>query len=398
MKQLTLLYLAISFFCAAYAQTPYAQTPVVHHNLFTALKEKGVTFGISESLEGYYNFTGGIRSGSAYASTFDANMNIDLQKLIGFRGATFYVDLEDHAGDNPTNTLTGDWQVFDKHNASPFLQVLEIWYQQELFDRKLRVKVGKIDANTEFSVIDNGLEFINSSTQVTPTLFVFPTFPDPVPSINIFFTPGKLFYTSFAIDDANQRAGFLNFYGDPTSVQPTTDGALLLSESGLTWDHLPVSGKDGNLKLGLWKHSGNFSKFDGHTRHGAEGFYLIADQTLWEPESQNNENRGLRMYLEYTRTDSTVSPVYEHFGGGVEWAGPSANRPHDATGFGVHYVALSPGLHLPKQNEINLETFYKFLITPWLNIKPDIQYIIHPGGQYKNVVIGTLLLDFAFNS
>lgn len=375
----------------------HAQTDTASPKLFSRLQEKGFTFGINETLEGYYNFTGGKRTGSAIASTFDVNMNTDLEKLTGLPGATFYMDLEDHAGNNPTDKLIGDLQVFDKHNAAPFLQILEIWYQQILFNQKLRVKIGKIDANSEFSVIDNGLDFINSSTQVTPTFFVFPTFPDPVPAINIFFTPDKLFYTSFAIDDANQNARFLDFYGDPVSVQPTRNGVLLLSESGLTWDKLPIFGKDGNLKIGLWKHTGTFSKFNAKNQQGAGGFYLIANQTLWKPAAQNNGSRGIRMFIEYTATDSTVSSVYEHFGSGVIWTGPSADHPKDATGFSAHYAALSPGLDLPDNNELNMEAFYKLQITSRMNIKPDIQYIIHPGGRYKNAFVGTLLLNFSFN-
>ena len=76
----------------------------------------------------------------------------------------------------------GDLQVFDKQNSAPFLQVYELWYQQKLFEGKLRLKLGKVDANSEFSVIDNGLPFINSSTQVSPTISGFPTFPAPMPS------------------------------------------------------------------------------------------------------------------------------------------------------------------------------------------------------------------------
>jgi porin len=370
------------------------------HNkgLLNSLKDQGITFGISETLAGYYNFVGGIRSGSAKASTFDLNISADLKKWMGIPGGMFYADLEDHAGDNPTKTLTRDFQVFDKHNAAPFLQILELWYQQKLFSNKLRIKIGKIDANSEFSVIDNGLKFISSSTQVTPTFFVFPTFPDPVPGLNIFFTPGKHFYTNFAIDDANRSDHFLNFYGDPTDVQPTPHGELLISESGLNWDHLPVLNTDGNLKLGFWKHTGTFTEFDGDTRKGAEGSYVIFDQTLWQPTLKPDEKRGLRMYLEYAFTEKYITPTYQHFGGGMVWIGPMTNRPDDAIGVSSNYTKLSPGLNVPQSYELNIETFYKFKVSSWFSIKPDVQYIINPGGQFNNALVGTIVLNFTLNS
>ncbi len=369
-----------------------------HKGLLNTLHHKGIAFGISEALEGYYNFKGGIHEGSAYASTFDANMSIDLQKFLNLQGGMFYIDLEDHRGDNPTNTLTGDAQVFDKHNADPFFQALEIWYQQKLFNNKLRIKLGKVDANAEFSVIDNGLEFINSSTQVTPTFFVFPTFPDPMPGINLFFSPNDFFYTNLAIYDANQRDHFLDFYGQPSSAQPTPDGKLLISESGLTWKNLPYLKNDGNLKLGLWKHTGTFTKFDGGSQPGAEGIYLIFDQTLWKPTSNQDESRGLRLFLEYAQTGYKVTSINLHYGGGIVWNGPFKEHPDDAGGLSIQNAHLSPEVGLPKKYELNLETFYKFKLTHWFGIKPDMQYIVHPGGQYPNAFVGILALSFKINS
>lgn len=373
-----------------------AQTPdlVDTNRLITKMKTIGIVFGAAETLEGYYNAKGGIRSGSAYASTLDANMRIDLQKLIGLNDGLFYINMEYHAGENPSSKLIGDAQVFDKHNANPFFQTLELWYQQKLFNNKLRIKIGKIDANSEFSVIDNGLEFINSSTQVTPTFFVFPTFPDPVPSANLFFTPNNHISTSIAIDEANQKGRFLNFYGNPTSVQPTLNGILLISESSYSWSRPPIFRKDGNLKIGLWQHTGTFQKLDGNIQKGVKGIYLIANQTLWTPNvDTNNQGRGIRAFLEYARTKVNIAPVYQHYGGGLLWTGLTAGHPADALGFSAQYVDLSPELQIQKHYELNFESFYKLWLNQFLNVKLDAQYILKPGGRYSDALVGTILLS-----
>ncbi len=393
-----LKYFSVIFILMSLSTTSTAQDSIKQKNIFTILSTNGISFGISETLEGYNNFEGGIKTGTAYASTFDANINFDLQKSIGIKNAVIYADLEYHAGDDPSEKLIGDFQVFDKHNSFPFVQMLEFWYQQELFNSKLRLKIGKIDTNSEFSVIDNGLEFINSSTQVTPTFFVFPTFPDPVPSINIFISSGKLFYINLAMDYANQNARFLNFHGDPVSLQPTTNGVLLLSELGLKWNHLSSLQKDGNLKFGVWQHTGTFSNFDGKSVQGTNGIYAIFDQTLWQPIAHNTSDRGIRMFLVYGLTDHHLAAVYAHYGGGVVWTGPSAKRSDDAFGFSSHYAFLSPELHLPEQDETNLEAFYKFVVTHWLNVKADAQYVINPGGEFNNALVGTMILNFEFGS
>lgn len=357
------------------------------------LQTIGISLGAYWVMEGFRNFRGGKDTNDTVpASTLDLNLAVDTQKLLHLPGGTFYADLEDHAGRDPSAVLVGDLQIFDKLNYSSYLQVFELWYQQKFFDDTLRVKAGKVDANTEFSVITNGLSFVNSSSQVTPTLFVFPTTPDPSPGINLFFTPDNLFYASFGIYYANHSERFLDFTGRPYAVQPTPGGAFLIGESGLTWRRLPGLGTDGDLRLGLWGHTGTYGKFDGGTRHGVEGLYLIFDQTLWKPTSAKDDGRGLRTFLEYGYTDRSVSPIYQHFGGGVTWTGLLPGRPYDVIGFTPQYARLSPGLGVPHNYELALETFYNLRLTAQVALQPDLQYIVNPGGQYPDALVGTLRL------
>ncbi|HEY5370378.1 MAG TPA: carbohydrate porin [Hanamia sp.] len=366
-------------------------------NFLRKLKDNGVVFGVAESLEGYYNFTGGIRVGSAAASTFDLNVGLDLNKLLHLRGAKFYADFEAHSFQNPTKLLVEDIQVFDKNTADPFLQMFEFWYQQEFFHNTLRLKIGKVDANAEFSLIDNGLNFMSSSSHVTPTLFVFPTFPDPKPSVNLFFTPGKLFYTSIAAYAANQSNHFLDFSGKPGSVQPTLNGTLWITESGLTWSHLSGKAADGNLRLGIWTHTGEFNRTeDSSAVHGASGMYAVINQTIWKPVSETETNRGLRMFVEYARSDKGVAPVYQQFGGGLLWTGIAEGRRDDVLGISTQYarISLKPGLLW--KHEQTIESFYKFILASWVNLQPDLQYIVHPGGFYNNALVGTLELNLQF--
>lgn len=40
--------------------------------------------------------------------------------------------------------------------------------------------------------------------------------------------------------------------------------------------------------------------------------------------------------------------------------------------------------------------FYKLQITSWASLMPDLQYIIHPGGQYPDALVGTLRFTVNF--
>lgn len=361
------------------------------------LKQKGFSFGINWIGEGFKNFQGGKNTADLVgASTLDLNLTVDTEKAFDWPGGKFYIDLEDHAGQNPSTVLTGDLQVFDKLNSSPYLQVFELYYEQKLFHDLLRVKVGKVDANSEFSVIDNGLDFIDSSTQVTPTLLAFPTTPDPLPGLNVFLTPFKAFYASFGAYLANQRDHFLDFTGSPWDVQPTRDGTLFIGETGFKWTRTPLLLYDGNLKVGFWGHTGTFSRLDVGYRHGADGFYAILDQTLWKPTDKEDDARGVRTFLEYGRTDPSVSTIFQHTGGGITWVGPLSQRPEDELGFSPEYAYLSKEANLSYSYELILESFYKVKLGPWAMLQPDLQCIVHPGGKYPDALVGTLWLSLQF--
>ncbi len=361
------------------------------------LRQVGVTIEASLVLQGFKNFRGGLRTSTLVgASTFDLSLALDTEKLLDWKGGKFYVDLEDHAGRNPSQVLVGDLQIFDKLNAVPYLQFFELWYQQQLFDGRLRLKIGKVDANTEFSVVDNGLSFLNSSSQVSPTAFVLPTTPAPMPSANLFYTPSPSFYASFGFYYSNQSVGFGNLVGSPQNVQLSESGSFLIGETGLKWQHAPLVQGGGNLKLGAWGHTGTFPRLDGLQQRGTYGYYAILDQTLWQPAGETRNGRGVRTFLIYGRTQRTINPINQHFGGGVTWTGLLSARPNDVVGFTPQYAHLSSQAGLPHSYELAMETFYRFQMTRWATIMADLQYIINPGGQYPDALVGTLRLNLNF--
>jgi porin len=360
------------------------------------LEDRGISINAQWVVEGFENSQGGVSTGVAAASTFDLNLAVDTEKAFGWKGGEFYGDLEDHAGRNPAADLSGDIQNFDKLNFTPYLQIFEFWYQQQLFNGMLRVKAGKIDANTEFSVIDNGLPFLNASTQVTPTITPFPTTPDPMPSADVFFTPVQYWYASFMASYANRSDTFGDFRGHPQSIQPTESGTLLLAETGVSWKEARVLGGNGNLKLGAWGDTGTFSRFDGSSQRGSGGVYAILDQTLWQPKGEPVQGRGVRAFWEGGRTERSVSAIDWNTTAGITWTGPLKARENDILGFSANYAHLSPETAPLHQYELALEWIYQASVTKWATLMPDFQFIIHPGGKYSNAAVGALDLTVQF--
>jgi porin len=274
------------------------------------LERIGITINARLALEGFHNFQGGLNTSRVVgASTFDLSLSLDTEKMFNLPGGKFYVNLEDHAGQDPSTVLVGDMQVFDKLNARPYLQIFEIWYQQKLLNDRVHLKIGKVDANTEFSVINNGLDFANSSAQVSPTAFLLPTTPAPMPSVNVFFTPGESCYAGVGAYYSNRSEGFGNFAGNPQDVQLSDYGVFLIAETGFLWRHMPILEGNGNLKLGVWKHTGTFTRFDGSQQQGTYGYYAILNQTLWQPAGEREGGRGVRTFLVYGHTQRTINAI-----------------------------------------------------------------------------------------
>ncbi|MEJ2170448.1 MAG: carbohydrate porin, partial [Desulfobacterales bacterium] len=117
---------------------------------------------------------------------------------------------------------------------------------------------------------------------------------------------------------------------------------------------------------------------------------------LWQPAGEPEDGRGLRAFLEYGRTQSSVKMIDCHTGGGLAWQGPFAARPKDVVGVSPQFAHISSQAGLPKPYELAIETFYRLKVNGWIEIQPDLQYITNPGGQYLNALVGTVSMEAHF--
>ena len=86
-------------------------------------------------------------------------------------------------------------------------------------------------------------------------------------------------------------------------------------------------------------------------------------------------------------------------GGGVQWIGIFPTRDEDTTGLMASWVDLSDttGSGFAEDAELAIELFHKFQFTPSFSLKPDVQYIIHPGGSGVNdAIVATLRTELIF--
>ena len=113
---------------------------------------------------------------------------------------------------------------------------------------------------------------------------------------------------------------------------------------------------------------------------------------MWASDS--SAGRVLHAFGQYSAASEAASPFSKWYGAGVVLYKPFEGRPRDtlALGYGravpnprsrdvQELAAFNAGTDYPNLNNAEqlIELSYGYQATPWLNLRPDVQYIIEPG-------------------
>ena len=359
----------------------------------------------------YLTLKGGLRPHkTVYIDMVDLIFNVNAEKLVGWKGASFCLYVAGNNGDDISGNI-GEAQVVSNIECEKSWQIAELWYQQNFSNDKISFKIGLYDLNSEFDVNETGSLFLNSSQGFGheygqsgvngPSLA-------PVTSLAIRFkvSPTENFYLQAAVLDGVS--------GDPGDTRGTQivlkkeDGALIAVEAGYTLpnDHPWGYGK---YSVGGWYYT---SKFDDILatddtgapirRRGNSGFYVFAEQTIFQEE---DKDQGLAMYVRAGFADSKVNQYDMYVGGGIVYTGFIPTRGKDKIGFALAFAHNSSDYRKlqklegneVKNYELVLEWTYKVELTPWFYLQPNLQYVINPSTE-KNIKDAVALgFRFGFN-
>lgn len=323
---------------------------------------------------------GGDPGATALRTLVDAELDVDGERLCGLTGTRLYLDAQLQRGRDGSQD-TGDFQVYSNIDGPDRLQLAQLFVEQVFADGAVRLKLGKSDANTDFAYVEHGLRFVQSSFGFSPTVLGFPTYPDPAFGGAAFAEPGLGTYVGAGVYDGATQAGIATGPHGPGTLFGRPGDLFAVVETGVAWQRdgpLP-----GRLGVGAWRHTGTFARADGGTEPGTAGGYATFDQQLWRPTERPGERRGVGAFLQYGHADPDVSEVAHYVGAGATWIGPFAQRADDACGIGVAWAIWRdrPDDELRGGGELAVECFYGVRVTPWLRLKPDVQYIHDPGGR-----------------
>lgn len=350
------------------------------------LSEHGIDFALSAASDTSRIAPSNAPKGTYGRGLFDATTLVDLEKLTGLRGATIGFRAQAKAGPNVA-PLAGDHQGFSNMDAARVTNVYEAWWEQWLVREKLQVKVGRMDSNNDFANADVAGDFINSSMGFSPTILFFPTFPAPRLAANLLYAPN--WSTEF-------RVGVYDGLEADNDRSPTPDSdVLLLAQAAKSWR---IQGLTGRASVGVWHHTGTLTRLDEDAvTSGATGPFATFEQTLMQRST--GAVRRLAAFAQYGAADGRLQEIDRHIGAGVVLTGPHARRADDKIGIGVTTIRLSDLVADRTEEgwEVVGEAFYRFQLTRWFAIQPDLQAMRHRhDGNAHSGIFATcrLVVDF----
>lgn len=394
--------------------------------IYQTLTEHGVRPAFIYDAEGFVDISGGARRGATYLDNLNLQLTLDMDRLVGWPGATMFLyGLGIHGG-QPSD-FAGDAQGVSSIEAPAKWTLEEAWIQQNVFGNRVSALVGRYDLNSEFYRLHAADLFLNASFGLGPE---FSQSGKGGPSVFPNTSVGARFAVK-PVEGVVLRSAVLD--GVPVErpagwdIFAKGDGLLIVGEAAFLYRPPPEGqprqlphrfrlGRDANLPpyevklaVGMWHYTASFqdlsrTRGDGTPviHHGSSGAYVIGDAIVYK----NDMGRQVRLFGQVGFGDPRLNRFGLYTGGGVGLAGVIPGREKDEVGFGM--AAARNGSHFVEQQrnleqrvdraEVTLELTYLAPITSWLSVQPDLQYVINPNTdpRVRNTLVGLVHVELAF--
>lgn len=373
----------------------------------TGLEDAGIKLRAGFTTESAANPVGGRRQSVRYTQQVDLGADFDLNQLIGDPGAKAQITFVDRVGHSLSADAIGNlFAVQQLYGAGQNFRIVELNYQQTLLADRLNFELGWSPAGDQFASLpvfcyfQNG--FICGHPNPMTTNSGAHNYPVGQWGARVKVSPIQHFYAQAGLYQVNPNEGNSD-QGLDLSFKST--GALIPVELG--W----LPGNDNGSFPGIYKIGGYYNSsnapdvqqdihglsagltgapFDIHS--GRFGAYGMADQVIERDASDSH--RFLRVGAIGGLADRATA-VYRYFvAAGAVRQGTWGRRHGDFISLLFAIGSINPRLTIYQQDRnvvapgsVAIQTYesiaeldYNIQLAPWLSIRPNLQYVIRPGG------------------
>ena len=397
----------------------------------TRLIEQGIDIKADYVGEVGANLHGGYNDDKTarYSDQFGLGVALDLQKLWGWDNTQAKIQLTNRNGQNISNDRVGDPRAGtlsssqEVYGRGHMVRLTQLWIQHQFLDGKLDVKAGYFGEGEDFNTFPcefQNLAFCGSQVGNWATNLWY-NWPVSQAALRVKYNITPELYAQ--IGAYNQNPSQLE-HGNGFKLSGSgTKGTVLPVE--LVWSP-KVNDLPGEYRVGYYKSTApaddvkvNITN-DGQgyrVRDSKHGYWFVVQQQL---TSHNGDaSRGLHIAANATFHDKQTNIVDNYQSLMFVYKGPFDARPKDDIGIGAARIHVnddvkksaelinasigatdySDPLYTPLRNtEYNYELNYGFHVTNWLTVRPNLQYITHPGGvdQVDNALVAGLKIQSTF--
>lgn len=385
-----------------------------------ALLEQGYDVTLNYTNELAWNAQGGFNQDKkvTYADETLLGLGIDLERTIGWQGASTQLYITNRNGEDITNQrmidprsgqLTSTQEVWGRGSI---WRLAELSYRQNLLNDKLNLRIGRFGLGEfgEFPCDFQNLLFCGN-TGGSSTGTVWYNFPVSQWGLQLKYHLSNSLAVQAAVFEQNPSLqdndnGFkMSFSGGKGVIMPFE--AIYKPRQALF--DLPAEVRVGafvstadadDVFLGADGQPQPLTPGGGYKTHStSHGFWTVLRQQVLLVNS--DPNRPVELFTQAHFNERDTSYIRSSLNAGITIQGPFDVRPSDQFGLAVGRVEVSPRFKkrqellnemagvtdydspafLPVQDkEYSAEAFYGIRATNWLMIRPNIQYVWHPGG------------------
>lgn len=374
----------------------------------TALADKGIKFDASSNLDIAYLADGGYapRQDPTYVSQFSLGSTLDLEKLINVDGVNVRVLIMARQGQSVSVEQISDPQApqlanvqanYGRGNSGTRLAELSI--EKNFSNAVTSIRVGRFAMGTYFNVMScdfqnnsfcgaqmgkwQGSKWINAPVSQWAVMSKYSFNPEAFIQFGVFeYNPKNLEENEGWNLDTKDADGFnipVELVWQPKNAVNDLPGIYRIGAFYNTSDEADnqkdiVTGESEDNTYGIWG--------------GVE-------QQL---SSRNLPNQGLYGFMNFSFHNKTTNKIGNMQQVGLKYIGLLDTHANDIFGLAINRISVSDRFRANYSNinedaEYNFEINYSYFPVKWLMLRPNMQYIIHPGAT--NYINNALVLGFS---